>query len=51
MESRKIAKITYFQRSNRDTDVKNIHMDTKLGRGAGMDWEIGNLTHTHTHYV
>ena len=26
---------------NRDTDTENNSMDTKRGKGGGMDWEIG----------
>ena len=35
---------TGLQRRNRDTDVENKHMDTKVGKwgvGGGMNWEIG----------
>ena len=31
---------TYLQSRNRDTDVETIHMDTTVGRGSGMNWEI-----------
>ena len=30
-----------MQRRNRVTDVENKLIDTKEGRGDGMNWEIG----------
>ena len=32
---------TSLQGRNRDIDIENKHMDTKGGRGSGMNWEIG----------
>ena len=32
---------SYLQSRNRDSDVENKSMDTKVGRGGGMDWKIG----------
>ena len=32
---------TYLQSRNRDTDIENKRMDTKGGRGGGMEGEIG----------
>ena len=29
-----------WQRRNRDTDIENKPMDTKVGKGGGMNWEI-----------
>ena len=41
---------TGLQGRNRDTDVENKHMDTKVGEsgggGGGMNWEIGIDMHT-----
>ena len=31
----------YLQSRNRDTDVENIHIDTKGDRESGMNWGIG----------
>ena len=30
-----------WQRRNRDTDIENKPMDTKVGKGGGMSWEMG----------
>ena len=30
-----------MQNRNRDADVVNKYMDTKGGKGDGMNWEIG----------
>ena len=38
---KKWYKRTYLQDRNRVTDVENNLMDTKGGRGGGMNWEIG----------
>ena len=38
---KKWYKWTYLQNRNRDTDVENKCMDTKVGRGGGMNREIG----------
>ena len=47
MQSRKTIQIkTYFQSRNRDTDVENGHMDTREGRGSGMNWENGIAIYT-----
>ena len=32
---------SYLQSSNRDTDKENKHMDTKVRRRCGMNWETG----------
>ena len=32
---------SYLQSRNGDKDVENNHMNTKAGRGGGMNWEIG----------
>ena len=32
---------TGLQGRNRDTDVENKCMNTKGGKGGGMNWEIG----------
>ena len=37
----KWCRLTYLQSRNRDTDVENKLMDTKVGRGGRMNWEIG----------
>ena len=34
-------RLTYLQSRNRVTDIENKRMDTKGGRGGGMDWESG----------
>ena len=34
-----------MQSRNRDTDVENKLMDTKVGRRGGMNWEIGTDTY------
>ena len=33
-------RISYLQNRNRGTDIENKCMDTKWGRGGGMNWEI-----------
>ena len=39
--------MTIFAKPNRDTDVENKCMDTKVvGRGGGMNWDLG-LTYIH----
>ena len=30
-----------MQSKNRDTDIENKHVDSKKGKGSGMNWEIG----------
>ena len=37
---------TYLQSRNRDTDAENKLMDTKRGKGAGMNWDIGIYIYT-----
>ena len=42
---------SYLQSKNRDTGVKNKHMDTKGGgRLGGMNWKVGTNTYTLTVY-
>ena len=40
-ESRKMYRWTCLQGRNRDTDIEKKHMDTKEGKGSGMNWETG----------
>ena len=35
-----------FASRNRDTDLENKCMETKRGRGDGMNWEIGTDIYT-----
>ena len=37
---------TYLQGRNRDTDAENKLMDTRRGKGVGMNWEIGIYIYT-----
>ena len=32
---------TCLRSRNRDTDIENKNLDTKRGKGGGMNWEIG----------
>ena len=40
-----------FTKQNRDTDVKDKCMDTKGGRGGGMNWETGIDIYTNTYKI
>ena len=47
VESRKMYRWTYLQSRNRDTDLENKHMDTKMGNGE-LRW-IRRLGLTYIH--
>ena len=42
-----MAQMNLLAKQNRDRDIKKKCMDTKRGRGAEMNWEVGIDTHTH----
>ena len=46
-----MVQMNWFAGQNRDTGVKNKHMDTKWGSGGGggMNWEIGIDMYTLIH--
>ena len=45
-----MVQMNLLAKQNRDRDIKQKCMDTKRGRGAEMNWEVGLDTHTHCMY-
>ena len=41
MEFRKMVQMNLSAEQNRDTDVGNKHMDTKVGKEGGINWTVG----------
>ena len=39
--SRKKYRLIYFQIRNRETNIENQHMSTKVEKEGGMNWESG----------
>ena len=42
----KMVQMNLLAKQNRDRDIKQKCMDTKRGRGAEMNWEVGLDTYT-----